>query len=119
MTQKKFWVWLMLTVFMSLTFNACDDDGDDYYGYNTTNAPFLGTWYGMSTDITFTFNSSGYGTYTNQYGQMYDFTWYYDEDDLDVYFNDGTTWNMEWNFTPKGYLALYDENLNYTTYYMR
>ena len=80
MTQKKFWVWLMLTVFMSLTFNACDDDGDDYYGYNTANAPFLGTWYGMSTDITFTFNSSGYGTYTNQYGQMYDFTWYYDED---------------------------------------
>lgn len=118
MTKKKFLVWLMLTICMSLTFNACDSD-DGYYGDYTGNAPFLGTWYGMSTDITFTFNSSGYGIYTNQYGEYYNFSWDYGENYLDVYFNDGTIWNLDWRFTPKGYLALYDENLGYTTYYTR
>ncbi len=118
MTTKKFWVWLMLTVCMSLTFNACDSD-DDYYGDYTGNAPFLGTWYGVSTDVTFTFDSSGYGTYTNQEGDIYNFSWEYGDDYLEVYFTDGTTWNMEWSLTESGYLALYDEDLDYTTYYTR
>lgn len=113
--KTRFLVALVCAV-ASFGFSSCDDDE-----WSFGSAPFLGSWYGVNNDSSFTFYSRGDGWYTDPTGMTTSFTWDYNSEELDVYLDDayGSIWSFAWSFTPEGYLALYDYDYGGTTYYSR
>ncbi len=112
--MKKNLLAMLMCIVALIGLSSCDDEGR-----NTDDAPFLGTWYGVDNNSTFTSYSDGGGWYTDDYGTTPSFSWDYDSDDLDLYLNDadGSFWEFAWSFSPEGYLSLYDLDYGGTTYY--
>lgn len=114
--MKKNLLIALLCVIVSMSFVSCEDDG-----WDTGDAPFLGSWYGVNNGASFTFYGNGTGWYTDEYGNTTAFSWDYDRDELDLYLDDAydSYWAFAWSFTPDGYLSLFDLDYGGTTYYMR
>lgn len=117
---------LFAVIFVAFSFTSCDDD-DDYWGYDPSSAPFLGTWYGIDNSSSFVFDSDGWGTYTDMTGRSYNIQWEYDRYELEIEFPfdygwddyaPDDDWEFNWSMTGN-ILNLYDTTYGGTTSYTR
>lgn len=110
--KKAFLLGILLTV-LSVSMVSCDDED-----YDPINAPFLGKWVQDDGRSTFVFDSDGWGSYSDFNG-TYDFTWDWNDYEVDIYFQNGDEWNYGWDMDGPVNLILYDDYTGAELYYTR